>query len=102
RQHGSRIRAATESYGHGPRGELRLGEIESDPRIGVESILLHPSDHANHCLPWILRREFDNMNALANRVLTRPKLVGHVFVDDHGSRLGGVVLLIEESSAPQR
>ena len=70
--------------------------------IGVESILLHASDHANDRLPRIFRREFDNVNALANRVLARPELVGHVLVNDDYSRFRGVVLLVEESSTPQR
>src|SRR5215469_251338 len=78
-----------------------MGQIESDPRIRVERILLHASDDANDRLPWILRGEFDDMNALADRLLPRPELIRHVFVDDDGKRLCRVFLLVEESSAPQ-
>src|SRR5215472_11581202 len=41
------------------------------------------------------------MNAFADRVLSRPELVGHVLVDDDGNRFPGVILLVEEASTAE-
>src|SRR5262249_18389753 len=67
----------------------------------IWGVLLSAATHSDNCLPRVLRLVFDNMNALADRILTRPELVGHVFIDDNRNWRSRVVLLVEESSAPQ-
>src|SRR5262249_49021083 len=52
-------------------------------------------------LPGILRWKLDNVNTLADWVLSRPELVSHVLVDDDGNWLGQFVLIVKESAAPQ-
>ena len=63
-----------------------MGHIESDPRVRVERILLHPSNYANHDLPRVLGRKFDDVNAFADGILSRPELLGHVLIDEHDNR----------------
>jgi len=101
-EHRGGIGLAAEGDGHGARGELRVGEVERDARVGVERILLDASDYANDCLPRISCRELDDVDALADGILSGPELLGHVFVDDDGDGAGEVVVVVEEASAAQR
>ncbi len=97
------IGGASHDHVHRAHRVLRVWQIKGDTRARVQRVLLHPADDSNNRNP---RRagvvDAADVKALSHRILTGPKLLRHVVVDDGDAGIRGNIVIVEEPARDQR